>query len=218
MDNEHDIPDGEETAEKLSPLAILIRQAFEHGSQEARAWFAQQGKHVEPSMFANMTRYCALQYLTDRKQTLVDYVQENLNNNGIGVICSGCHIRVFKAQGARVPQKAGTRKLRAFLSQMVQPSLFSGLDDFEDALAAIHANLVLLWSVDRKYRIDKMWLVMPTSATRSRVRWHWQVELPNPILAMDIPRIEETEVDSYADLDDEIQLPDDGEDETRQAE
>jgi hypothetical protein len=203
-----DIPDSDGTAEELIPLRILIVQALEHGEQRAHEVFSLWGRKIERTLFNSLVRFNAAEFLRDRQESFIEYAQEKINNNGISVIFSGFQCKVLKETYGHISASNLSRARRRFYSQYIQPSLFAGLDAFEDALQAVKANLVILWGHVEKYHIDRLWLVLPKGVTKNQVLAHWQVLLPNPLLAS-AGQIEQPEVSEifHDTLEDEIQLP-----------
>lgn len=218
----NDVPDSEDTAGQVNPLHILIVQALEYGELSAREAFAIWKRKIERNLFNNLVRFHAVNFLREQEQAFITYAQEKVNNNGIGVIFEGFHCKVLKASNERIPGSNLSQSRRLFLSQFIQPSLFTGMDAFEDAVRTVKTNLVFLWDHDAQYRIDRLWLVMPKGVSRRQVLAYWQVLLPNPILSVESATSAQVE-DAFEDtLEDEIQLPDmeeqnEGQDETGQA-
>lgn len=216
------VPDGDETLDRITPLPVVIRQAFEAGTQEAREYFAQRGEPVEPYLFANIARYRAVCYLREHTQALVEYAQEELNNNGIGLVFAGCYLRVWKARHwpgeskGHVPAAGHSHARQAFLSQHIQLPLFAEEDSLDEALRTVDVNLVMLWDVDRKHRLAELRLVMPKHGSIRSTTTFWDIPIPNPILTMGAQEgssfIEDLEIED--ELADEINLPEEDEGET----
>lgn len=207
------VPDGDETLNRITPLPIVIRQAFEAGTQEAREYFGQRREPIEPYLFANIARYRAVCYLRGHSQALVEYAQEELNNNGVGLIFSGCYLRVWKARHGvgeskgHVPAAGHSHVRQAFLSQHIQLPLFAEEDSLDDALRTVDLNLVMLWDVDKKHRLSELRLVMPKNGNVHRTSTYWDIPIPNPILAMGAQEDSFYSAEMEDELADEINLP-----------
>lgn len=198
------IPESDQTAEQVSPLHLLIVQALHYGELRAREAFGIWKRKIERNLFNNLVRFHAADFLREHPQAFIEYAQAKINNNGIGVVFSGFHCKVLKASNGRISGSNRSRARRSFLTQYVQPSLFTGIDDFEDALRSVRANLVFLWDNDEKYHIDRLWLALPKGIVRHNVIAYWQVLLPNPLLSAageSAPQVREV---AYDDFEDEI--------------
>lgn len=227
MDSENEQGESEEDVAFVRALAKamepLIWEALDHGEQCAhRAYLEWDDKAIDTETFNHMVRNRARVYLSQHGPALDGWaLDERLTNNGISVIAVGCQSKLFKAvhgtarngKPALIPAIVRSKGNRAFVSQMIQPVLFPGLNAYDDALANVVVNLLWIWDHDSHHHIDHLWLVKPISSKKARVIAEWQVEIPNPLKAQFgqiVPMVQEV----TDDLDEEIQLPDVREDET----
>ena len=169
------IPSFEGELARLRPVLPLIAEAIEFGAAQAQNYFWNRGAPVDPDLAPDILRYEAKQFLVERSGLIDGLVVEDLGNNGLSVRYAGGRVRIWKGEPESLPLPGTSFTKLAFLNQQLA---FEGLLD--TALPAVQPNVMIMWSVDREYRLLGLYLSMPAQATRDpQNTWaYWTEPIP----------------------------------------
>ncbi len=196
------IPEPDTVLPRLSRLLPVIYQALESGTLDAREYFDGRREGVDPSLYPNLVRYRARCYLTGQGHD-VEFVPEELANNGLSLSYAPYQIRILKSDHGAVPAPGSSKVKRDFYNQRVRQLVlpFPGGSlgvPIDEAL-----NLVILWDVTPTYNLAGLTLVCPKGSDINRTPpdVHWRVPIPHPAETTEGVQGDQSSVEFDEDLD-----------------
>lgn len=173
------IPSAQQIVDAHRPLLRLLVEALRQGTVHAQEYADWKDEEIDRALAAALVRKGAKRHLLAFGQTAeneedIDYDTEFLPNLGLAISAPGVQIRILRSATndmLPVPGHSDARKL--YYTQM-------GLL-FEDMTVPVVAEpvavlrLVLHWSTDKDYQLDRAYLGCPRSGgeTRDSVQSHW---------------------------------------------
>lgn len=176
------IPPPQTILERHTPLLRLIVVALQAGTAHVREYAEWKNEEIDRALAAALVRKGAKRYLLSRSQDVaneedeqpIDYEAEYLSNLGLALSADSVHIRVLRSDNGNMPVPGQSKRRQQFYAQ--QGTLPFDVDAIAtDAPIAGVVNLVLHWSTDRDYNLDKVYLGCPKAGgtTRASVEAHW---------------------------------------------
>lgn len=173
------IPTPQQVVETHRSLLRLIVEAIRKGTLHAQDYADWMDEETDRALAPALVRKGARRYLIAKDQDVhneeeFDYEAEFLSNLGLAISASGVQIRVLRsAQGNLLPVPGHSIARQDFYEQYGLPfdEAPAGSDD---SVAAI-VRLVLHWSTDGEYNLERVYLGCPKSGglTRESVQAHW---------------------------------------------
>jgi hypothetical protein len=173
--------DRDKITERLKPIIPLIYEALEMGAQEARDYFEERGKDIEPYLASDLVRYGAKQFLISNGiESAIEesFGMEDIPLNGLFAKYENLNIRIFKVQDCKLPTTGHSKTRKDFYQQKIP---FTE-DEWSD-ISPEHANLIILWRTDSFYHIGESFeLICPKNGgyRKEMLEYHWKITL-NPI-------------------------------------
>lgn len=167
----------EEAVARLQPMLGLLHKSIEAGVDEARTYFLDRRRAVDPFLAPAIFRYAAKGVLKGggipAEEEPASVSVDDLANNGIQFSFGGIRIRVRKASNGRLPGTGGSSRLQEYYQQVLP---LGGTDRTADV------NLMVLWdaTVPKFILCPDLWLVCPAGGTDSVGEAHWAALLPHP--------------------------------------
>lgn len=170
-------PTPQEIVETHRSLLRLIVEALRRGTLHAQEYADWMDEDIDRALAAAHVRKGARRYLIATEQDVqneedIDYEAEFLSNLGLSISAPGVQIRILRsAQGHLLPVPGHSQARQKFYQQSLD---FDPLPLAVDEPAPV-VRLVLHWSTDSEYNLDKVYLACPKSGdlTRESVAAHW---------------------------------------------
>ncbi len=164
-------PDFDTVAKDLQPLIDLAVEAFERGTVHARDYFQERNKRVDITLFNDLVRFWARDYLNDKGQFVeVVYQTADIANIGLSLTFDRYSVRIWKAKEGEIPPPGRSRAKHEFLNQFVQAEM-----EFPGLPRPVELNLALLWRMGPGYQFKGLELACPraTNGRYSPVDIYW---------------------------------------------
>ena len=162
------------------PLLRLIVEALRRGTLHAQAYANWQDEPIDRALAPSHVRKGARRYLIETGQDVqneedIDYEAEFLSNLGLLIAATGIQMRVLRSvQGDQLPAPGHSYTRQQFYQQDLWDLMGDQEPPLGETVPAI-TRLVLHWSTDSEYNLDKVYLACPRAGevTRSSVQAHW---------------------------------------------
>ncbi|MFI5093524.1 MAG: hypothetical protein ACHQIK_08785 [Candidatus Acidiferrales bacterium] len=178
------IPTKEQALEILAPISPEIFRAFEDGISKATTYFKNEGiEPRDPWAFAMIVKLHARENL--RKSPNCSGVTfDRLSLCGISFHYKDWQIRLWRSADHANPKLPHPGRSDSKREYYVQPDLFPYRKTEPTEL-----RFVILWDVNRDSKLEALWLVFPRNFNQKtgEITVYWDVELPNPIFAVQAP-------------------------------
>lgn len=177
------VPEPQTVLEEYTPLLQLIVSALQSGTTHAQSYADWQDEKVDRALAAALVRKGAKRFLLANAQDVqneedeqpLEYEAEYLSNLGLAMNAGTVRIRVLRSDNGNMPVPGHSKRRQKFYAQ--QSLLPFDPADLEatDELAPSILNLVLHWTTDSEYHLDKVFLGCPKAGglTRASVEAHW---------------------------------------------
>lgn len=173
------IPSPEQVVQAHRSLLRLVVEALRRGTVHAQEYADWRDEPLDRSLAPALVRKGARRYLIEKDQDVqnveeFEYEPEFLANLGLAVTADGVQIRVLRsAYGNQLPVPGHSQARRDFYTQPGLP--FDDDCQATEATTAPVLRLVLHWSTDDEYNLDKVYLGCPKAGdmTRASVAAHW---------------------------------------------
>lgn len=177
-------PSSNEELQYLQPVIPIIYQAIDLATEAACAFFEQHSKPNNSALYPDLVRYYAGEELRDKGQVVEDFTRQPMGRNGLCIVFKGRRIRIWKADEDELPAPGTSSVKNGFLNQQLSWDMGAISEP-----VLIERNLAILWNVDSRRRLRRLYLVLPkaTKNTWSPAEQYWSIEIPNPFLS-DIPQ------------------------------
>ena len=173
------IPSPQQVVAAHRPLLRVIVEAVRRGTLHAQDYADWMDESTDRALAPALVRKGARRYLIAKEQDVhdeeeFDYEAEFLSNLGLAISADGVQIRILRsAQGNLLPVPGHSIARQGFYEQYGLP--------FDEAPAgttdtlATYVRLVLHWSTDAEYNLERVYLGCPKSGalTRESVQAHW---------------------------------------------
>lgn len=173
------IPSPAEIVTAHRPLLALLVEAIRKGTVHAQEYADWQDENIDRALAPALVRKGAKRHLVAHGQDVEneeDFVYETdfLPNLGLAVTALNVHIRILKsAANDMLPVPGESQARREYYKQ--PGLLFDEIPGDVPVLPPVVLRLVLHWSVDREYQLERVYLACPKSggATRDSVESFW---------------------------------------------
>lgn len=175
-------PNSNDEMRLLAPLTRVLFASFDRNTERACHFFESASKSINPYLYPELVRYWVREDLKEHYKVVGDIICEDITKNGISVVFGGRRIRIWKAKEDELPAPGRSQVKKAFLGQQLSFYISN-----EGVLKQIENNLAILWVVDSRRRLDKLFLALPESVEDDWVpaKAHWIDPIPNPFLSDD---------------------------------
>jgi len=194
-------PSPQEVLDQHRALLALTVQALIAGTAHARAYAGWQAEGtVDRFLGPALVRMGAKRFMVAKGQEVneeeeLEFEPEFLANLGLALSAPGIHVRVLKSDHGTVPVPGPSQVRQRFYAQG-QGSLFPEAELSSERRLPV-VNLVLHWSTDAHYQLERVSLACPKAGelTRASVECYWDT----PIWRN---RFQETETQREAEMPD----------------
>lgn len=167
-----------------TPLLRVIVSALLEGTKHAR-WYADtMDEKCDRALSPALVRKGAKRYLIEKGQEATneeetaafEYETEYLSNLGLAMSAGAIRIRVLRSDHGHLPVPGPSRVRQSFYAQQSSFNFGPGFEALEEEDATSTCmNLVLHWSTDAEYNLDKVYLGYPKAGgtTRASVEAYW---------------------------------------------
>jgi len=188
--------DPDEVIRRISPLLIVVHNAFEASAIQALEFFAPKGRRrsgpidpdtVNSPVYSSLVRYYVREALNERglearEEELdaidpadVPYDVDNLPNNGLLLKYADCQLRIRKKYYGRMPNATTTA-----MQDFYQQSFPFGPVAVDSGAVHPRLKLMILWNRDAHFRFSGLELVLPTDGGPKFSEWEWRRKIPHP--------------------------------------
>ena len=174
----------QEVLQKYRSLLAMLVKGLKHGTHHAR-WYADTMDETPDRVLSPaLVRKGAKRFLIAGGQTAhneedeeppTDYEAQFVPNLGLAVSADGVHIKILRSDRSEMPIPGRSERRQAFYAQQ-QILPFDATEEIDgEAVAPAVVNLILHWSTDDDYNLDKVYLGCPKTGglTRASVDAHW---------------------------------------------
>lgn len=197
-------PTPQEVVEAHRPLLRLVVEALRRGTVHAQEYADWQDEKIDRALAPALVRKGAKRYLIEKEQDVeneedFDYEAEYLSNLGLMLRASGIQIRVLRsAPGHQMPVPGHSLARQQYYQQT--------LLDFDDpgvatAAPPVLVKLVLHWSTDSDYHLDRVYLGCPRTGGETRdsvsAYWDWPIWRRHDIAVDGQAQAEVTDLDIF---------------------
>jgi len=175
------IPRPETALKAVGPIVPEVYRAFEHGTMKSKEYFQNENLERDGHLEAMLVRLHARGHL--KKHTDLSKVDfDQLAMCGISFRFKRWQFRLWKSADPRspkIPKPGNSAKKQQYFVQPLQLDLFV----HKRQIAAPKLHLIILWNLDIRGNLEKLWLVCPENFNpeNGAISVHWVAELPNPI-------------------------------------
>lgn len=187
-------------------LLRLTVEAIRQGTLHAQDYSDWMNEDIDRALAAALVRKGARRHLTAHQQSVsdeeeIDYEAEFLSNLGLAMSAPGIQMRILRsAQGDQLPVPGHSHARQAFYQQ----SFDLGEGTLPTTTEQPIIRLVLHWSTDVEYNLDKVYLGCPKSGTLTResvkAHWDWPIWRRHSLAVDGQVQAEVQELDIYLDL------------------
>lgn len=161
----------------LGPVLPAIWDGFAVSTDFTQGFFEREETALDPSLAHNLLRWNFKRYMAAQGYRVQDLKAENIANNGLYFVFEGrYHIRMWKMTGPEpdLPPVGQSTSKDLFLRQLVF-----------DLGAEDRVNLVILWQVDKSYKLLGLHLLKPRyEPTMQRdIEYEWKRPIEHPLLS-----------------------------------
>jgi len=170
-------PKPQDILQKHKPLLRLLVEALRKGTRHAQHYSDWQDEDLDRTLAPALVRKGAKRHLLAQGTSVADeeveYEPEYLPNLGLAIAADGILIRILKSDDGMLPPPGPSKKRQSFYKQ--QLPLFPELDDNTTTSAPATVNLVLHWSPDEEYNLNRVYLACPEDGdtTKASVKAYW---------------------------------------------
>lgn len=165
------LPKHDDVFRDLSGLGTTLWRILDIAADHGRQYFDSQWHDVDPSFFANLTRYQARMLLKAEGYDLAEIV-----NSGIQIQYRGYSIKVLKSDDGDLPVPGPSRTKQSFYQQVLPFK-----EDIDVILPPTqHRNLIICWDTDGDYMISDLTLYSPKFGDEHSARANWSRPIPHP--------------------------------------
>lgn len=162
-------PTLEQVSGELRDVFRVWYRTFEAATAKAKAFFEEQARPIEWSVYADLTRYEA-KFLLNQAGHDADFDMEDLARNGLKATFAGYPTQIRKSDNGGVPLPGDSQPYLEHLNQQAWLPL-----DGERKW-----NLMVLWQVTSLGVLDTLKLALTASATKTSVATYWIENIPHP--------------------------------------
>ena len=168
------IPTFEAELKRLGPILPLISDALSYGMSQMHRHFERIASAVDHDLAPHLVRYHAKRFLCERGYLAEDLEILDIPNNGLSIRYRGGAVRIWKGDDHSLPLPGSSGSKLAFLSQQL------GFGFLGPDAQPLTPNVMLLWSVNREYEVDALYLSLPAEAGRKPqyTHAHWTEPIP----------------------------------------
>lgn len=199
-------PTPDSVVENYRPLLRLAVEALRRGSLHTQEYADWMDERIDRALAPALVRKGAKRYLIEKNQDVedFDYEAEFLSNLGLMLRAPGVQLRILRsAPGNQLPVPGQSQARQQYYSQALLD--FDELSLNPNAPAPEIVKLVLHWSTDADYNLERVYLGCPKSGgeTRDSVTafWDWPIWRRHDVTIDGQAQAEVTDLDIY--LDDE---------------
>ena len=201
------IPTPQQVVDKHQPLLARLVEAVRQGTLHAQEYADWQDEDIDRALAPALVRKGAKRYLISRGQNAqdeedIDYDTEFLANLGLAITAEGIQIRILRsATNDMLPVPGHSVARQQYYTQYGLP--FEHLD--QPVLADVPSllRLVLHWSTDAEYNLERVYLGCPKTGgeTRESVESYWDEPIwrRHSLIADGQEQAEVTDLDIYID-------------------
>ena len=170
------IPSPQQVVQQHRPLLRLAVEALRQGTLHAQAYAEWRDEEVDPALAPALVRKEAKRRLIAANHSVedeTDFETEFLANLGLCLTAPGVQIRLLRSTADHQVPVPGQSQARQIY--YTQPGLPFGGSDGALAEPPGVLRLVLHWSTDDEYSLDRAYLACPMTGgeTRATVASHW---------------------------------------------
>jgi hypothetical protein len=186
------LPDNpNEIRQLLTDVSRDVYNGLIVGSMRAREYFDTLGAPLNAPLAANLTRYHAKDFVSQRRSLGTPYLLKDVPNNGIAVRQTLFDIKVLKGRDDKPPSPSKSRRSELFYAQSLPtqgvlfPDMYRAWTSNDWPLFVANAqrlNLILCWEVDKNYSVTSLQLICPRQSWKygQSVKIFWRTMIPNP--------------------------------------
>lgn len=197
----------------IKPLTDCVHLGLYKLLPTTRRYFESQGKPIDKSLHAMLTRYELKLYLLSKKISAADEEEQNgtqysvrgLANCGLVINCGNCVFRVLKWHNCELPPSSSDERFQFYQGNLYT---FDSNDPFPDSPLP-PLNLVGAWNTNSDHDLASFSVVCPFGEVDNRVnnKWWRTLQLPSEKLPLSLAPSEAVPLEPMLD---EITLRDDG--------
>ncbi len=200
------LPNPESVVAAHRSLLRLTVEAIRRGTIHAQEYADWMDEQIDRALAPAHVRKGARRYLSAANQNVqneeeIDYETEFLSNLGLSMSAPGIQMRILRsANNDQLPVPGHSHARQAFYQQ--------SFDIAEDTLPATAdqpiIRLVLHWSTDAEYNLDRVYLGCPKTGALTREsttsHWDWPIWRRHGLAIDGQVQAEVSELDIYLDI------------------
>jgi hypothetical protein len=175
------IPSPKDICSIFHPYHAVLHRAAQKGSAEVRSFFKAKRQEIDRNLAPELFRYGAMRFLDGAGHKAVDegsdYERDGQPKNGLLVHCGRLNVRMLKLPRDGDPPAPKSAQRQSFYGQGILP-LETEPGQSWTSIGAW--NLLLLWQVDRQYKLIDLHLVLPRGGDERQADWYWMERLEPP--------------------------------------